>query len=55
MNAVEGKQTTVFELKVAQPYLEKVIGREGRKASSIHSILVAAGKKFRKRFVHEIL
>jgi predicted RNA-binding protein YlqC (UPF0109 family) len=55
VTAVEGEQTTVFELRVAQPDLGKVIGRKGRTASSIRSILGAAGMKFRKRFVLEIL
>ena len=53
--AVEGEQTTVFELRVAQQDMGKVIGKQGRTARSIRSILSAAGMKYRKRFVLEIL
>ena len=52
---VEGEQTTVLELRVAQPDLGKVIGKQGRTARSIRTILGAAGMKLRKRFVLEIL
>jgi len=55
VSAVEGEQTTVFELRVAQPDLGKVIGKQGRTAGAIRSILNAAGMKCRKRFVLEIL
>jgi predicted RNA-binding protein YlqC (UPF0109 family) len=52
---VEGEQTTVLELRVAQPDLGKVIGKQGRTARAIRTILGAAGMKIRKRFVLEIL
>ena len=52
---VEGEQTTVLELKVAQDDLGKVIGKQGRTARSIRTILAAAGMKLRKRVVLEIL
>ena len=52
---VEGEQTTVFELRVAQPDLGKVIGKRGQTASAIRTLLGAAGMKLRKRFVLEIL
>ena len=55
VTAVEGEQTTVFELRVAQQDMGKVIGKQGRTAGSIRSILSAAGMKYRKRFVLEIL
>ena len=55
VTAVEGEQTTVFELRVAQQDMGKVIGKQGRTARSIRSILSAAGMKYRKRFVLEIL
>ena len=53
--AVEGEQTTVFELRVAQQDMGKVIGKQGRTAGAIRTILGAAGMKYRKRFVLEIL
>jgi uncharacterized protein len=52
---VEGEQTTVLELRVAQVDLGKVIGKQGRTARAIRTILGAAGMKIRKRFVLEIL
>lgn len=52
---VEGEQTTVLELRVAQSDLGKVIGKQGRTARAIRTILGAAGMKLRKRFVLEIL
>ncbi len=52
---IAGKQTTVFELKVAQSDLGKVIGKKGRTAGAIRTLLGAAGMKLRKRFVLEIL
>ena len=52
---IEGEQTTVLELKVAQDDLGKVIGKQGRTARSIRTILAAAGMKLRKRVVLEIL
>ena len=50
-----GEQTTVLELRVAREDLGKVIGRQGRTARSIRTILGAAGMKLRKHFVLEIL
>ena len=52
---IEGEQTTVLELRVAQEDLGKVIGKQGRTARSIRMILSAAGMKLRKRVVLEIL
>jgi len=52
---VEGEQTTVLELRVAQSDLGKVIGKQGRTARAIRTILGAAGMKIHKRFVLEIL
>ena len=55
VNAVEGEQVTVLELRVAPDDLGKVIGRQGRTAKSIRTILGAAGMKLRKRLTLEIL
>ena len=52
---IEGEQTTVLELRVAQTDLGKVIGKQGRTARSIRTILSAAGMKLKKRFTLEIL
>ena len=52
---VEGEATTVLELRVAQGDLGKVIGKQGRTARAIRTILGAAGMKLKKRFVLEIL
>ena len=55
VRAIEGEQSTVFELKVAQSDLGKVIGKQGRTARSIRTILGAAGMKLKRRFTLEIL
>jgi predicted RNA-binding protein YlqC (UPF0109 family) len=55
VKAIEGEQTTVLELRVAQTDLGKVIGKHGRTARSIRTILSAAGMKLKKRFTLEIL
>jgi len=52
---VEGEQVTVLELKVAPGDLGKVIGKQGRTARSIRTILGAAGMKLNRRFTLEIL
>jgi uncharacterized protein len=51
---VEG-DTTVLELRVAQGDLGKVIGKQGRTARSMRTILGAAGMKLRRRFTLEII
>jgi predicted RNA-binding protein YlqC (UPF0109 family) len=55
VNAVGGEQVTVLELKVHPTDLGKVIGRQGRTAKSIRTILGAAGMKMKKRLTVEIL
>jgi predicted RNA-binding protein YlqC (UPF0109 family) len=52
---VEGNQTTVLELKVAKEDLGKVIGKEGRNARAMRTILSAASAKLKKRTVLEII
>ena len=52
---VEGEQVTVLELKVAAGDLGKVIGKQGRTARAMRTILSAASTKIRKRAVLEIL
>ena len=55
VNEVVGEQTTVVELKVAKEDLGKVIGKQGRTAKSMHTILNAASTKLHKRSVLEIV
>jgi len=52
---VTGEQTSVLELKVAPDDLGKIIGKQGRTAKAIRTILGAAAAKMRKRAVLEIL
>ena len=52
---IEGDQRTVIELRVGDGDLGKVIGRQGRTARAIRTILGASGTKLKKRFVLEIL
>ncbi|MCG3113969.1 MAG: KH domain-containing protein [Candidatus Manganitrophus sp.] len=51
----EGEKTTIIELRVAQEDLGKVIGKQGRTARAMRTILNAAGTKIGKRCVLEIL
>ncbi|MDA2934662.1 KH domain-containing protein [Acidobacteria bacterium AH-259-D05] len=55
VSEIIGEQTTVLELRVAQSDLGKVIGKQGRTARAIRTLLGASGMKLRKRFVLEIL
>jgi predicted RNA-binding protein YlqC (UPF0109 family) len=52
---IEGEQTTVFELKVDKSDLGKVIGKDGRTARALRTILNAASTKLRKRSVLQII
>lgn len=52
---VQGEQVTVLELRVAPSDLGKVIGKQGRTARSIRTLLGAAGMKLNRRFTLEIL
>jgi uncharacterized protein len=50
VRAIEGERVTVFELRVHKSDLGKVIGRQGRTAQAIRTLLNAMGMKLRKRF-----
>ena len=52
---ISGEQVTVLELKVAASDLGKVMGKQGRTARSIRTLLGAAGMKLNRRFTLEIL
>ncbi len=52
---VEGERTSVFELRVATSDIGKVIGKQGKTAHAIRTIISAAGSKLGKRCVLEIL
>jgi predicted RNA-binding protein YlqC (UPF0109 family) len=52
---VMGEQTTVVELKVAKQDLGKVIGKQGKTARAMRTILTAASAKVNKRSVLEIV
>ena len=52
---LEGEQTSVIELRVAKEDLGKIIGKHGRTASALRTILGAASKKMKKRSILEIL
>ena len=55
VNEVIGEQTTVIELKVDKTDLGKIIGKQGRTARALRTILNAASTKLRKRSVLEII
>jgi predicted RNA-binding protein YlqC (UPF0109 family) len=55
VSEVAGEQTSVIELKVAKDDLGKIIGKQGRTARAIRTILGAASAKIKKRSVLEII
>jgi predicted RNA-binding protein YlqC (UPF0109 family) len=55
LKEVEGEKASIIELRVAQTDLGKVIGKQGRTAKAIRTILNAAGVKGGKKVVLEIL
>ena len=55
VSEVEGEQTSVLELKVSKEDLGKVIGKQGRTARAMRTILSAASTKSKQRTVLEIL
>ncbi len=55
VSEIEGDQITVMELKVAKKDLGKVIGKQGRNAQAIRTILNAVSAKIKKRAVLEII
>lgn len=55
VSELEGEKTTVYELRVGQTDLGKVIGKQGKTARAMRTIIGAAGTKMGKRCVLEIL
>ena len=55
IHSYDREGTTVLELEVAPDDLGKVIGRQGRTARAIRTMLAAAGQKTRRRYVLDIL
>lgn len=55
ISEITGEQTTVFELVVAKGDLGKVIGKQGKTAKALRTILTGASTKLRKRSVLEIV
>lgn len=51
----ERDQATIIELEVAPGDLGKVIGRQGRTARAMRTLLTAAGQKVRRRYILDIL
>jgi predicted RNA-binding protein YlqC (UPF0109 family) len=55
VNEIAGENTTVIELKVAKEDLGKVIGKQGRTARAVRTVLNGASTKLKKRTVLEIV
>jgi len=55
INEIDGERTVVYELRVGQGDMGKVIGKHGKTAKSIRTLLAAAAAKGGKRAVLEIL
>jgi uncharacterized protein len=54
-NAIEGNHTTVLELRVAEEDIGKVIGKQGRTAQALRTLIGAVSAKIKKRTVLEIV
>ncbi len=55
VSEVGGSHTTVLEVRVAKTDIGKVIGKQGRTAQAIRTIMSAAAGKKRKRYIFEII
>ena len=55
VNEIEGGHTTMLEVRVAKTDMGKVIGKQGRTAQAIRTLLSAASGKARKRYILEIM
>ena len=55
VNEVEGEKTTILELSVSEDDLGKIIGKHGRTARAMRTVVSAAASKEHKRAVLEIL
>ncbi len=55
VNEIEGSHTTILEVRVAKKDMGKVIGKQGRTAQAIRTILSAASGKIRKSYMFEIV
>jgi len=55
VNEIVGENTTVLELKVAKEDIGKIIGKQGRTAQAVRTVLNGASTKLRKRTVLEIV
>ena len=55
ISEITGNQTNIIELKVAKEDIGKVIGRQGRTADAIRTILNCAAAKFSKRYILQII
>jgi len=55
VSQLDGEQSSIIELKVAQEDIGKIIGKQGRNVQAIRVILGAAGMKLKKRFILELI
>lgn len=55
ISEIAGNQTNIIELKVAKEDIGKVIGRQGRTADAIRTILNCAAAKYSKRYILQII
>jgi len=55
VNEIEGERSVIFEVKVAETDMGKIIGREGRIAKSIRTVMKAVAAKEDKRITIEFI
>ena len=54
ISEINTRRGTVYKVRVAREDLGKIIGKEGRTANSIRTLLEAPGKKFKRKYMLEI-
>jgi len=55
INEIESTQTVVLELKVAKSDMGKIIGKQGKTANALRTLLIAASGRDKKRYILEIV
>ena len=55
INEIESTQTVVLELKVAKSDMGKIIGKQGKTANALRTLLIAASGRDKKRYMLEIV
>jgi predicted RNA-binding protein YlqC (UPF0109 family) len=55
VNAIEGQMSTVIEVRTGPGDMGKLVGKQGRTADALRTLLVAFGGRYKRRFILEII